>query len=156
MIGTGPSGPLRVGERFRGEFRLKNAGTQDVWVLASLEASLVGRPPACLLEIRDDAGRLQEIPLPGVCGTGDPLVEAAFKKLKAREVLDQPLQTLLPWWRPTQPGTYTIILTYDGRAPSIQYAAVDPRKLSARCRELLDLVPKAKVVSNPLKIMVVP
>jgi hypothetical protein len=156
VVGTGPSGPIRVGERFYGEFRLKNAGTEDLWVVGSLDGSFNGRPPASVLEIRDEAGQLQKIQLPGVCGVVDPFGEDAFKNLKPGEVLERSLQSTLPWWRPTQPGTYTIVLTYDSTSPYLQNWAGGTGRLSARCRELLALVPKGKFVSNPVRITVVP
>jgi hypothetical protein len=156
VIGTGPAGPLRIGERFYGEFRLKNAGTRDAWVLGSLDGSAFGRAPECILEIRDEAGEIQKVNLPGICQMWGPFGELAFKKLKPGEVLEERLASTLPWWRPTRPGTYTITLTYDTTMPYLQRWAGEATHLNARCRELLALVPKGKFVSNPVRITVVP
>ncbi|HVE42567.1 MAG TPA: hypothetical protein VNM14_21990 [Planctomycetota bacterium] len=156
VIGSGPAGPLRIGERFYGQFRLKNAGTEEVWVVGSLDGSPFGRAPECLLEIRDEAGEIQKVTLPGICGEWGPLGELAFEKLKPGGVLERPLASILPWWRPTRPGTYTITLTYDSTTTSLQRWAGATRHLNARCRELLPLVPKGKFVSNPVRITVIP
>ncbi len=124
--------------------------------MGSLDGSGFGRAPECLLEIRDEAGELQKVTMPGICDVWGPLSEGAFKKLNSGEVLERPLESILPWWRPTRPGTYTVTLTYDSTTPYIGRWAGEATHLNARCRELLALVPKGKFVSNPVTITVVP
>lgn len=156
VVADGPNEPIPVGTRAPVVFRLKNAGDAPVWVLGSLDGSWDGsRFPKCLVEIRDEAGVLQEPEIRGVCGFMDPLTERQFVQLKPKETLAQPLSTRLAFWKPTRPGTYTVRMTYDTSDPTLSKWGGTAPTVNARTRELQALVPKGKVVSNTVTVRVV-
>jgi len=155
IVAAAPPNPIRRGERVGVGFWLKNSGPKPVWVVRSLDGSALGRSPKCVLEIRDESGRLEVPEVAKDCGNLNPLREEDFIFLGPKEVLPAALHTTVGCWKPSHPGIYSLRMTYDTTAPLIQRWAGDTRILSPRVRELLSLVQKGRVVSDILKVSIV-
>ncbi len=157
IVSRGAPGPIRMGEKASVMFQLKNAGSEAVWVVRPLDGSEWGRSPVCLLEIRDEAGRLQEFMPIRECANMNLLKGDDFTQLEAGQSLQEPLGELLWWWKPARPGAYSLQMTYDTSSPFIgNWAGWQAWHLDARCRELLSLVPRGKWSSDPVMIEVLP
>ncbi len=152
-----------TGEPLPVRFALVNDGAEPIFVLPCLPGSgtALGRKfPLISALVTDGAGKEMSVPLAGSFWGSPRLRGAQFRRLVPGESLD-PFEEgtgepppLLDF-RPAEPGTYTVRLSYDVRGETVDEWATDAGLPDEEARRLLPLLPRGLYQSDPVTITVV-
>jgi hypothetical protein len=149
----------KVGEPLPVGFALRNIFSDKIQILPTLSGS-TSRYPRYVIEVVDGKGQIQKPKPTSGLGLGNPLNKRDFVTLESGEETDPfgPGSFGHPMveWVPEHPGTYTLVAVYDATGDIPDAWVGSERRMDAEVQRLLETMPRGRIVSNRLTIVVEP